>query len=164
MRDYDPLTQLDLNLIALEISSIRSGLYSSDKFDISKYLETKISSFAYQFIKHYIEDVKKTSLEDLSKSSNEYLLGLLLEMQTFLDGHAVVKVELSCEMRDEFVFNLHHKLKDLINEDFVLDLSVNADILGGLTITRAGKYYDYSIKSAVYNSFYNEKGESIMKI
>ena len=36
MRDYDPLTQLDLNLIALEISSMRSGLYSSDKFDISK--------------------------------------------------------------------------------------------------------------------------------
>ncbi len=164
MRDARPLTKLDLNLIALEIDSIRSGLYSTDRFDVSKYLKTKVSSFAYQFIKYYIEDLKKTSLDTLGKSSNEHILSLLSEMQTFLDGHAVVKVTLSCEMSDGFVFNLHHKLKDLISEDFVLDLSVNADKLGGLIITYAGKYFDYSIKSAVYNSFYIEKGESVMKI
>lgn len=164
MRVADPVTKLDLNLITLEINSIRSGLYSPDKFDITKYLATKVSSFSYQFIKHYIEDMKKTSLEVLGKSSNDQLLSLLLEMQTSLEGYVVVKIDLACEMGDEFIYSLHESLKDLVKGDFVLDLSINADIIGGLTITHNGKYFDYSIKSSVYNFFYNEKGESIIKV
>ena len=46
----------------------------------------------------------------------------------------------------------------------VLDIKYNADILGGLVITYAGKHFDYSIKSAVYSSFYGEKGEPLIKI
>ena len=159
---HKPVLKIEADLIISALNVLTKGIYSPDKLDIKAYLNSRVSTEVLDFVKFYLE-THNDGFADFCKLQNDELAHVLRKMVAYLENLEVVKLELPCEFDSSVISQIHSRLTEMTTS-IVLDVSYNEDIIGGLTITRAGKYYDYSVKSAVYKSFYNEKKELLVNI
>ena len=165
----DPVLKIDADLIIFALSALINEIYSPDKLDVKAYLSGRVSAEVFNFVKFFL-DADSMSFDDFCRLQNDELVRVLRRMIDYLRNLTVVKLEMPCEFDSSVISKIHFGLAEIIgmtgvgSTGIVLDIKYNADILGGLVITYAGKHFDYSIKSAVYSSFYGEKGEPLIKI
>lgn len=174
--------KIDTDLTVSALKSLMNEVYSPDKLDLKSRVSAGVLDFVKFFLQAGVKDIDPMSFDDFCGLKNDELTRVLQKMIDYLKSLEVVKLELSCELDNSIISRVHAGLAEMIhegnysngiassapeadprNDGIVLDVTYNAGLIGGLTFAYKGKYFDYSLKSAIHRAFYDDNGNPVLE-
>ena len=65
----------------------------------------------------------------------------------------VIKLVLAFDPTRKTIENIHNFVKNIAGIGYILDIEISEDVLGGAVIIFNGKYYDFTLKKSIEDTF-----------
>lgn len=136
---YEPIiqqikTHQEAHLIKQEIRDLIDSLYDSKE---TTGYESKIKQ-----TRAWLGQILTEVFLDSSVDKKEYLLGLEKEIST-IDS---INIALAFDPDQDFVEKIHALISADVKEPFILEITYDPELIGGILIDRKGIYKDFSLK------------------
>ena len=157
---FDLITSLkttqEADNLSLEIDTIASKLFQSEKVSLEKAL-TSISSNSAERI---TEIFQKNNLDMTDKEDVRDFLDTLADL---IKKFKVIKLILAFDPTKEMIENIHEAVSENIGVGYILDVEIDESVLAGAIIVFKGKYKDFTLRRTLEEIFANKNGE-ILKL
>jgi len=131
------LTITDLNAAIASLEALESGLYKSGK------VAEKIEWFLPENLAHSFRECLESNKVDIE--SPEQVEHFIAQVKKELRATPVISLKLAFSPRRKFVTKLADWWGRQLGSQFVLDVSVDPDILGGVEVMSGGKFHDLTV-------------------
>lgn len=156
---FDLITSLkttrEVDDLSLEIDTLMSELFKSEKMSLEKAL-TSISSDLAKNIKE-IFSKNKFDMDDKKEAMD--FLDILKDL---IKKFKVIKLILAFDPTRKTIEKIHEFISEGIGIGYILDIEVDESFLGGAAVMFNGKYKDFSLKKSLEETF-KEKREQILQ-
>ena len=151
---FDLITSLkttrEVDDLSLEIDTLASELFESEKMSLEKALDS-ISSDSAKKIRE-IFSKNKFDIED-----KKIVADFLDTLRDLLKKFKVIKLILAFDPTRKTIEKIHEFVSDKIGIGYILDIEVMESFLGGAAVMFNGKYKDFSLRKSLEEAFANNK-------
>jgi hypothetical protein len=123
------------------IDDLKSSLFHTDLTKFRGILQKNAALLGY------------LQVDDLGSTNREELIACLDKERQEILKMPRIKLTLAVNSEDSFLNKIYAWFSTNTEKTFLLDISVDASIVGGLLITYNGLYRDYSLKAKLDNYF-----------
>ncbi|MDP2585833.1 MAG: hypothetical protein Q8P29_03055 [Candidatus Levybacteria bacterium] len=156
---FDLITSLrttqEVASLVSEIDTFLLTFFKSEKTSVEKAL----SSISVDSAKKIMQAFSKGNFDINNKNAVVNFFKILKEL---LKKYKVIKLVLAFDPTRKTIENIHNFVKNIVGIGYILDIEISEDVLGGAAIIFHGKYYDFTLKKSIEDTFTN-KNEEIMK-
>jgi F0F1-type ATP synthase delta subunit len=119
-------------------------------------MEKALDSISANTAKRIMQVFTKNNLDTRDK---DVVAGFFETLKTLLKKFKIIKLILAFDPSRQTIEHIHSFIKDTIGVGYILDIEVSEDILGGTTVIYNGKYYDFSLKKNIEDTFKTKNKE-----
>jgi F0F1-type ATP synthase delta subunit len=138
-----------------EIDTLALIFFKSEKVSMEKAL----NSISTDSAKKIMQVFSKNSLDINDRDVVADFFDILKKL---MKKFKVIKLILAFDPTRKTIENIHNFVKDIAGIGYILDIEVEADLLGGAVVIFDGKYYDFTLKKRIEESF-RDKREGIVR-
>lgn len=157
---FDLITSLkttqEVASFASEIDTLILTFFKSKKTSIEEAL-TSISASSAKKITSFF------SKNNLDINDKRVVTNFFETLKNLIEKFKVIKLVLAFDPNHKTLERIHNFVKETIGIGYILDIEVSENILGGTIIIFDGKYYDFSLKKKIEDTFTNRNVE-ILKL
>ncbi|MBI2613499.1 MAG: hypothetical protein HYW62_01910 [Candidatus Levybacteria bacterium] len=150
---FDLITSLkttrEVDDLSLEIDTLASELFGSEKMSLEKALDS-ISSDSAKKIKEIFSN-NKFDIEDKKIVSD-----FLDTLKDLLKKFKVIKLILAFDPTLKTIEKIHEFISENIGIGYILDIEIDESILAGAAVMFNGKYKDFTLKKSLDEVFANK--------
>jgi len=142
----DVLIYFDLITSLKTVQEVASFASEIDTLMLGKTLDS-ISSNSAQKIKEVF------SKNNLDINDRDTVAGFLETLKGLLKKFKVIKLVLAFDPTRKTIENIHNFVKETLGIGYILDIEISQDLLGGAVVIFNGKYYDFTLKKSIEDTF-----------
>ena len=147
----------DAQKLASEIDFLNESMFHEGKKEFENVLKKVKPKLAQIIQEEFINKDPTYSNKDMIKDFLTQLKERVLALKT-------VTLEIAFEPSQETIENIHNWILKNIDTDYVLDIVVDNNIVGGVNLTYEGKYKDFSLKKKLDEAFETKRQEILHAI
>lgn len=155
---FDLITSLkttsEVDDLSLEIDTIESELFKSERISLEKALESISGTSAKKITEIFL----KNNLDMVDKGLVRNFLDTL---KNLIKKFKVIKLTLAFDPSRKTIENIHEFISDAIGIGYVLDVEVLESVLGGAVVMFNGKYKDFTLRRSLTEAFTNKNKEKL---
>ena len=137
-------------------------------FDLITSLRTtqEVASFASEIDTFMLENTLDSISEDSAKkimrtfsknnldiNNKNIVVSFFKTLKELLKKLKVIKLVLAFDPTRKTIENIHNFVKNIAGIGYILDIEISEDVLGGAVIIFNGKYYDFTLKKSIEDTF-----------
>lgn len=136
-------TSEDLYFFLEEIEKLRNLSFEKPKSSLLEKSKEKIGSKMFSLLKKWEE-------EKLIPSSTKEQSFFFQKIEEELQEIPKVKMKTAFQPSEDFISKIRKKIKEILGTNrFILDISVDPKVVGGVVIEYQGKYFDGSLAEKI---------------
>lgn len=124
-----------------EIDLLLKAIYQSKETNFQEVLDKNVRS--------WVSELLRKGIEKSAINNEPYLKGLKRELSDLKS----LNLTIAFEPTEKNLHRLHNWVLDNLGKGIVLEIIVNANILGGSIISYQGKFFDSSVRNKLRNVF-----------
>ncbi len=134
-------TTLELQVMFDAIEDLKTALFRQNVTDIQQLLQSAIPEKVYEYLNNNY---------DLSTiMTKEALDQTLTELKTQLEKLRPVHVTIAIDPTDELIEEIFQAVSENWGDGYILNITIDRDIIGGSIIIIDGHYYDFSLEEKI---------------
>lgn len=139
-----------------EIDTFLLTFFKSEKSSVEK----SLSSISVDSAEKIMQAFSKNNLDINNKNT---VVNFFKTLRELLKRFKVIKLILAFDPTRKTIENIHSFVKDIVGIGYILDIEISEDVLAGAIIIFNGKYYDFTLKKRIEDTFTN-RGTEIIKL
>lgn len=157
---FDLITSLkttrEVNDLSLEIDTLISALFKSEKVSFEKALTSISSNSAKRITEIFLKN-------NLDMTDKEQARDFLDTLKNLIKKFKVIKLILAFDPTRATIENIHEFVSKNIGIGYILDIEVSESVLAGAVVIFNGEYKDFTLRKSLEESF-RDKREEITKL
>ena len=113
-------------------------------------LENTLDSISEDSAKKIMRTFSKNNLDINNKN---IVVSFFKTLKELLKKLKVIKLVLPFHPTRKTIENIHNFVKNIVGIGYILDIEISEDVLGGAVIIFNGKYYDFTLKKSIEDTF-----------
>ena len=113
-------------------------------------LENTLDSISEDSAKKIMRTFSKNNLDINNKNT---VVSFFKTLKELLKKLKVIKLVLAFDPTRKTIENIHNFVKNIAGIGYILDIEISEDVLGGAVIIFNGKYYDFTLKKSIEDTF-----------
>jgi len=113
-------------------------------------LENTLDSISEDSAKKIMRTFSKNNLDINNKN---IVVSFFKTLKELLKKLKVIKLVLAFDPTRKTIENIHNFVKNIVGIGYILDIEISEDVLGGAVIIFNGKYYDFTLKKSIEDTF-----------
>ena len=113
-------------------------------------LENTLDSISEDSAKKIMRTFSKNNLDINNKN---IVVSFFKTLKELLKKLKVIKLVLAFDPTRKTIENIHNFVKNIAGIGYILDIEISEDVLGGAVIIFNGKYYDFTLKKSIEDTF-----------
>ncbi len=147
---FDLITSLktvqEVDNFSLEIDTLESALFKSEKILLEKALASISSSSAEKiteiFLKNHLGMTDKTVIKEF-----------LDTLRNLIKKFKVIKLILAFDPTRATIEKIHEAVSENIGIGYILDIEISENVLAGAVVMFNGKYKDFTLRKSIEEAF-----------
>jgi len=113
-------------------------------------LENTLDSISEDSARKIMQAFSKNNLDINNKNM---VVSFFKTLKELLKKLKVIKLVLAFDPTRKTIENIHNFVKNIAGIGYILDIEISEDVLGGAVIIFNGKYYDFTLKKSIEDTF-----------
>ena len=113
-------------------------------------LENTLDSISEDSARKIMQAFSKNNLDINNKNT---VVSFFKTLKELLKKLKVIKLVLAFDPTRKTIENIHNFVKNIAGIGYILDIEISEDVLGGAVIIFNGKYYDFTLKKSIEDTF-----------
>lgn len=147
---FDLITSLrttqEVASLVSEIDTFLLTFFKSEKSSAGK----SLSSISVDSAEKIMRTFSKNNLDINNKNT---VVNFFKTLRELLKRFKVIKLILAFDPTRKTIENIHNFVKDIVGIGYILDIEISEDVLAGAIIMFNGKYYDFTLKKSIKDTF-----------
>jgi len=147
---FDLITNLkttqEVANLTCEIDAFMLTFFESEKISLEKALDLISTGWAEKIRQAF-------SKNNFDINDRDAVARFFKNLKELMEKLKVIKLVLAFDPTRKTIEKIHNFVKDNIGIDYILDIEISEDVLGGAVVIFDGKYCDFTLKKSIENTF-----------
>lgn len=134
-------TTLELQITLDAIDDLQKALFNQQVTDIAHLLQSGVPEKTYEFLNKNYDLTTITTKEALDQT--------LTALKDQLEKLRPLHITIAIDPTDQLIEEMSALVSKNWGDDYILDITIDRDIVGGSVIIADGHYYDFSLEEKI---------------